>query len=85
MTMATPDKRPRPDDETADKHSPNPSDKQKSKTTDEVETMDLEESRAVQNLNKRFAFDTSKRNQQQTRFAAPATFWKSPISPLNER
>jgi hypothetical protein len=59
--MVTPDKRPRPDDEIEDEHSPNPSDKQKSKTTDGVETMDLEESRAVQNLNKRFAANPSPR------------------------
>jgi hypothetical protein len=52
LTMATPDKRPRPDDEIEDEYSPNPSDKQKSKTTDGVETMDLEESRVVQTLNK---------------------------------
>jgi hypothetical protein len=83
--MATPDKRPRPDDEIKDEHSPNPSDKQKSKTTDGVETMDLEESRAVQNLNKRFAADSSTGNQQQTAFVAPVTFWKSLISPPNER
>jgi hypothetical protein len=83
--MATPDKRRRPDDEIIDKNSPNPSDKQKSKTTDGVQTMDLEDSRAVQNLNKRFAADPSTGNQQQTPFAAPATFWKSTISPANER
>jgi hypothetical protein len=81
--MATPDKRPGPDDENEDEHSPNPLDKQKSKTMDRVETMDLGEFRAVQNLNKRFAFDPSKGNQQQTAFVAPATFWKSLISPPN--